>query len=98
MTLRENNLKELEGATIFKSQCVLVGSRRALLERPGLIKVAHELIERLEVSLMNMTSHDESCMLCWQPATGNFIRMMRLDQLAHEPTECLKAGFPAPSG
>ncbi|KAK9797779.1 hypothetical protein WJX73_001845 [Symbiochloris irregularis] len=51
VTLRENNLKELDGATIFKSQCVLVGSRRALLDRPGLLNVAHELIERLEAHL-----------------------------------------------
>jgi ATP phosphoribosyltransferase len=39
VTLRENNLKELEGGKIIESQGVLVGNRRALLERPGLLEV-----------------------------------------------------------
>lgn len=34
VTLRENNLKQLEGAVIMQSQGALVANRRALLERP----------------------------------------------------------------
>lgn len=39
MTLRENNLKEIEGGTILESQGILVANRKSLLERPGLLKV-----------------------------------------------------------
>ena len=52
VTLRENNLKEIEGGHILDSQGILVGSRRALRERAGL----------LEVLLLS-----EPCML-WSPA------------------------------
>ncbi|PSC74780.1 ATP phosphoribosyltransferase [Micractinium conductrix] len=51
VTLRENNLKQLEGGTIMQSQGALVANRRALLERKGLLEVCHELIERLEAHL-----------------------------------------------
>lgn len=51
VTLRENNLRQIEGGHIMDSQGVLVGNRRALLERPGLLEVVHELIERLEAHL-----------------------------------------------
>lgn len=51
VTLRENNLKQLEGGKILESQGVLVANRRSLLERPGLLEVAHELMERLEAHL-----------------------------------------------
>lgn len=51
VTLRENNLKQLEGAVIMYSQGALVANRRALLERPGLLEICHELIERLEAHL-----------------------------------------------
>ena len=49
VTLRENNLKQIEGGRILDSQGVLVANRRALTEQPGLLAVVHELIERLEV-------------------------------------------------
>jgi len=49
VTLRENNLKEIEGGRILDSQGVLVANKRALREQPGLLAVVHELIERLEV-------------------------------------------------
>ena len=49
MTLRENNLKEIQGGRIMDSQGVLVGNAAALKENPGLQTVVHELIERLEV-------------------------------------------------
>ena len=51
MTLRENNLKELDGGHILSSQGVLVANRRALKERAGLLEVVHELIERFEAHL-----------------------------------------------
>lgn len=51
VTLRENNLKELEGGRIMDSQGVLVGNRAALLARPELLAIVHELIERFEAHL-----------------------------------------------
>lgn len=39
VTLRENNLKEIEGGTIMESQGALVASKKALLNRPGLLEV-----------------------------------------------------------
>lgn len=51
VTLRENNLKEIEGGKIMESQGALVANRRALLERPGLLAVCHEVLERLEAHL-----------------------------------------------
>lgn len=49
VTLRENNLKEIEGGHIMDSEGILVGNAAALKENPGLQTVVHELIERLEV-------------------------------------------------
>ena len=49
VTLRENNLKEIEGGKILESQGVLVANRRALKRDARLMKVVHELIERFEV-------------------------------------------------
>lgn len=51
VTLRENNLKQIEGGRILDSQGVLVANRRALLEREALLPVVHELLERLEAHL-----------------------------------------------
>ena len=51
VTLRENNLKEIEGGKILESQGVLVANRRALKRDARLLKVVHELIERFEVRL-----------------------------------------------
>lgn len=51
VTLRENNLKEIEGGKIMESQGVLVASRTALLKRPGLLSLCKELMERLEAHL-----------------------------------------------
>lgn len=51
MTLRENNLKELEGGLIMESQGALVANKRALQDREGLLEVVHELIERFEAHL-----------------------------------------------
>jgi len=51
VTLRENNLKEIEGGKIMTSQGVLVGNRTALRESPELLVIVHELIERFEAHL-----------------------------------------------
>ena len=50
-TLRENNLKQIEGGRVLESQGVLVASRTALLERPGTLEIIHEMLERLEAHL-----------------------------------------------
>ncbi|KAK4424408.1 ATP phosphoribosyltransferase 2, chloroplastic [Sesamum alatum] len=50
-TLRENNLKEIEGGTILESQAVLVASRRSLMQRKGVLDITHEMLERLEAHL-----------------------------------------------
>jgi len=52
VTLRENNLREIEGGKIMESQGVLVASRSALLGRPELLPLCRELIERLEAHLV----------------------------------------------
>ncbi len=51
VTLRENNLKEIDGGHIMASEGVLVGNRAALLARPALLAIVHELIERFEAHL-----------------------------------------------
>jgi len=51
VTLRENNLKQVEGGTVLRSQGVLVANRASLLASPALLDVVHELIERLEAHL-----------------------------------------------
>lgn len=52
VTLRENNLREIAGGRVLASQGVLVANRRALLERPGLLGLVHELLERLDAHLL----------------------------------------------
>ena len=51
VTLRENRLKEIEGGKLFDSQAVFIGNRAALLERPGVLDIAREIIERTEAHL-----------------------------------------------
>eukprot|EP00250_Pteridium_aquilinum_P011165 c19879_g1_i1 orf=102-1316(+) len=50
-TLRENNLKQIEGGLVLKSQGVLVASKRALLHRETALEKTHEILERLEAHL-----------------------------------------------
>ncbi|XP_072963846.1 ATP phosphoribosyltransferase, chloroplastic-like [Typha angustifolia] len=50
-TLRENNLKEIEGGVVLESQAVLVASRRSLNAREGVLEITHEMLERLEAHL-----------------------------------------------
>ncbi|CAM6120140.1 unnamed protein product [Calypogeia fissa] len=51
VTLRENNLKEVEGGQVLSSEGVFVASKKALLERKGVLESARELLERLEAHL-----------------------------------------------
>ncbi|KAI5661610.1 hypothetical protein M9H77_20933 [Catharanthus roseus] len=53
-TLRENNLKEIEGGIILESQAVLVASRKSLVQREGVLHITHEMLERLEAHLRAM--------------------------------------------
>ncbi|KAF5937277.1 hypothetical protein HYC85_024783, partial [Camellia sinensis] len=50
-TLRENNLKEIEGGVILQSQVVLVASRKSLTQRKGVLDITHEILERLKAHL-----------------------------------------------
>ncbi|KAG2705414.1 hypothetical protein I3760_05G052300 [Carya illinoinensis] len=50
-TLRENNLKEIEGGVVLESQAVLVASRKSLIQREGALDTTHEILERLEAHL-----------------------------------------------
>ncbi|KAK7246898.1 hypothetical protein RIF29_41768 [Crotalaria pallida] len=50
-TLRENNLKEIEGGVVLESQAVLVASRKSLVQRKGALETTHEILERLEAHL-----------------------------------------------
>ncbi|KAJ8572755.1 hypothetical protein K7X08_009266 [Anisodus acutangulus] len=50
-TLRENNLKEIEGGVIVQSQAVLVAGRKSLMQRKGVLDITHEMLERLEAHL-----------------------------------------------
>jgi ATP phosphoribosyltransferase len=55
-TLRENNLKEINGGAVLSSQGVFVANKRALMERKEVLDVAHELLERFEAHL---TAHGQ---------------------------------------
>ncbi|XP_020243430.1 ATP phosphoribosyltransferase 1, chloroplastic-like [Asparagus officinalis] len=50
-TLRENNLKEIEGGIVLDSQAVLVASKKSLIRRKGVLDATHEILERLEAHL-----------------------------------------------
>ncbi|EPS69602.1 hypothetical protein M569_05163, partial [Genlisea aurea] len=50
-TLKENNLKEIQGGVIVESQAVLVASRKSLVQRNGVLEITHEMLERLEAHL-----------------------------------------------
>ncbi|KAJ8441604.1 hypothetical protein Cgig2_023757 [Carnegiea gigantea] len=50
-TLKENNLKEIEGGVVLQSQAVLVGSRKSLTCREGVLDITHEMLERFEAHL-----------------------------------------------
>ncbi len=50
-TLRDNRLRPLEDGVILTSQAVLIGNRRNLQERPGVLEVALRLLEYIEARL-----------------------------------------------
>ncbi|KAJ0980817.1 hypothetical protein J5N97_009072 [Dioscorea zingiberensis] len=50
-TLRENNLKEIEGGVLLESQGVLVARKKSLIQRKGVLDITHEILERLEAHL-----------------------------------------------
>ncbi|XP_061376001.1 ATP phosphoribosyltransferase 2, chloroplastic-like [Gastrolobium bilobum] len=50
-TLKENNLKEIEGGVVLESQAVLVASRKSMIQRKGVLETTHEMLERLEAHL-----------------------------------------------
>eukprot|EP00268_Persea_americana_P007292 TRINITY_DN1268_c1_g1_i1.p1 TRINITY_DN1268_c1_g1~~TRINITY_DN1268_c1_g1_i1.p1 ORF type:complete len:398 (-),score=75.05 TRINITY_DN1268_c1_g1_i1:419-1612(-) len=50
-TLRENNLKEIEGGIFLESEAVLVASKKSLIERKGVLDTTREILERLEAHL-----------------------------------------------
>lgn len=47
-TLRENRLKELADGKLLDSQAVFIGNRAALTERPEVLTITHEMLERIE--------------------------------------------------
>ncbi len=51
VTLRENRLKEIAGGTLFESQAVFIGNRASLLQRPGVLTITREILERIEAHL-----------------------------------------------
>ncbi|PWA92419.1 ATP phosphoribosyltransferase, catalytic domain-containing protein [Artemisia annua] len=50
-TLKENNLKEIEGGVLLESQAVMVASKKSLVQRKGLLDITHEILERFEAHL-----------------------------------------------
>ncbi|XWS62435.1 hypothetical protein CRYUN_Cryun06bG0010600 [Craigia yunnanensis] len=50
-TLKENNLKVIDGGVVLESQAVLVASRKALIQRKGALDTTHEILERFEAHL-----------------------------------------------
>ncbi|MGF1506065.1 MAG: ATP phosphoribosyltransferase [Anaerolineae bacterium] len=50
-TLRENQLKTIEGGTIVESEAVLLGNRAALEQRDDLVQVTIQLLEFIEAHL-----------------------------------------------
>ncbi|XP_058086326.1 ATP phosphoribosyltransferase 2, chloroplastic-like [Magnolia sinica] len=50
-TLRENNLKEIEGGVVLESQAVLVARKKSIIQQNGALDTTHEILERLEAHL-----------------------------------------------
>jgi ATP phosphoribosyltransferase len=50
-TLRENNLRPIEGGTIIDSQAVFIGNRPNLMERPELLATTEQMLEFIEAYL-----------------------------------------------
>ncbi|CAK7357106.1 unnamed protein product [Dovyalis caffra] len=50
-TLKENNLKEIEGGVVLESQAVFVARRKSLVEQKGVRDKTKEILERFEAHL-----------------------------------------------
>ena len=50
-TMRENNLKEINGGKVIESEGIMVASKKALKERPELLEMVKQILERLEAHL-----------------------------------------------
>nr|TKS16552.1 ATP phosphoribosyltransferase 2, chloroplastic-like [Populus alba] len=50
-TLKENNLKEIEGGVVLESQAVLVATRKSLIQREDVRGITKEILERFEAHL-----------------------------------------------
>ncbi|KAK4605284.1 hypothetical protein RGQ29_013378 [Quercus rubra] len=50
-TLKENDLKEIKGGIVLKSQAVLVASRKALMQREGALDITCKILKRLDKRL-----------------------------------------------
>jgi ATP phosphoribosyltransferase len=51
VTLRENRLRELSDGIILRSQAMFIGNRTALSERPEVLELARDFLERFEAHL-----------------------------------------------
>jgi len=51
VTLRENRLKELDDGQILNSQAVFIGNRTALTQRPDILQITEDMLERFEAHL-----------------------------------------------
>lgn len=51
VTLRENRLKQIEGGRLLQSEMVFIGNRTALTQRPEVLAVARQMLERIEAHL-----------------------------------------------
>ncbi len=56
-TLRDNQLKQIEGGTLIESQAVLIGNRAALQTQPELLKTTRHLLELFEAHLRARGQH-----------------------------------------
>lgn len=50
-TLRENDLRAIEGGTILNSQAIFIGNRQALKTRPEVLAVTEQMLEFIEAYL-----------------------------------------------
>jgi ATP phosphoribosyltransferase len=51
VTLRENRLKQIEGGRLLQSEMVFIGNCTALTQRPKVLAVARQMLERIEAHL-----------------------------------------------
>ncbi len=57
VTLRENRLKELADGQLLHSQAIFIGNRQALVNRPDVLAIAQDMMERFEAHL-RATEHN----------------------------------------